>query len=186
MLNSNIKIKVQGFKAGTHEEKGNFTQLQTLVINNETGAEKIKAIKIWKEIENVEKLVGKNVICENINEHNIDQYTTYYSADNFKIINEEIEENFIIDRLLKIKVSNVSNITNQKGVSTSAIYSSGVNEKGALESLKVKIKTPTTSATLDKLKNKSITIKNIKMTKMNFNTYYSCESVKDITINNKG
>jgi hypothetical protein len=181
VLNSNIKIKVQGFKNGNDESKGNFTQLQTLIISDD-GVEKIKAIKVWKEIDGA-SVVGKNVICQNIKEHNIDKFTTYYSADNFKVIDEQLEENFTIDRSLKIKVSNVSNITDKKGVSTSAIYSSGVNEKGALESLKVKIKKPTTLANLEKLKGKSITIKNIKISKINFNTYYSCESVKDISIN---
>jgi hypothetical protein len=180
MLKTDIKLLVKGFKKGTHETKGAFTKLQTLSVN-ENGAEKVEEVKIYQDIPDVLNLVDKVVLCENVSEYR-PEFESYYSCDNYKIINEKINESFIINRSMELKVTNVSNVINKENKKTSAVYSNKINEEGALTSIKVKLRTPTSDENLQKIKGKIIYLKDVKYSKIGFKEFYSIENTKSITI----
>lgn len=180
MLKTDIKLLVMGFKKGTHETKGAFTKLQTIVLSD-TGVEKQQEVKIYQDIPDIANLVNKVVLCENVSEYR-PEFESYYSCDNYKVIDEKLNENFIINRSMEFTVTSISNVINKENKKTSAIYTNKIDENGALTSIKVKLRTPTSDENLQKIKGKIIYLKDIKYSKIGFKEFFSIENTKSITI----
>lgn len=165
-----IKIEIMA-KVGGYDlnDDGSF-QIQNLSIKN--NGELVKnTIKIHKKIteQELKNLVGKVVKCDNVKEYK-NGFKSYFSSDNFKIINDVIVD-FEVNKEIIIKCDNV--ITKDKN---SKIQSIVINETRQ-DLFNITIKGITK---LENLKGKTIKIKGVIVAKTDFGTFYSSNKTPEV------
>ena len=171
-----LKLLVLGGEILTNKEtQTKVTRLQTLVIDKD-GNEVLKSVKLQKEID-LQGVIGKVVKCSDVEEYNIG-FDSYYSCQNASILKETLETNFIVNKSLNIKVTNVA-IKEQKDKTSFYIYTNFIEDL-KIKTFKVKVKEVEDLELFKALKNKNVVLSNINVSKIDFKTFYSINSLKDI------
>jgi len=185
LINTQLRMKVQGFEDVEIFENDKATnkfntRLQTLVINEDTGIETIKSIKLSKQIDG-SKYLDKTIEAVNAKEYKI-KFDTYYAADDIEIIKEDIEGNFEVNKSITLNITNISIVKpkDTKKPTNYAVYSS-FRIANKLESIKIKVKNVSDEKVLKSLKGKKIIINNLNVMKIDMKTFYSIESLSDIS-----
>jgi len=184
LIKTSIKMKVMGAEDIEifEEEKatGNFyTRLQTLVIDEENGTEKVINLKLDKQV-SFEKYNNKNIEAINAQEIKIG-FDTYYKASGINEIDEKLDSNFVVNKSISLTITNVSIIKpkDTKKPTNYALFSSfKIGNK--LESFKIKVKEVGDEKAFLALKNKKVNISNLNVMKIEMKTFYSIESMTNL------
>lgn len=185
-INLDIKMLVEGYREISQKKLAEtneyYVQLQTSFITDSGDLEQMQ-VKVMKEID-FKSLVGKVVLFKNATETVIG-FDKFYKADDIEIVNEKMEGIKITKSMIMdvIAVSDkVSTDPKTKKETKNGFLFSKDTVDGAIITYKVKIKN-TNKDLLAQLKGKRIKINNLAVFKPQdgFKTYYSVDSVKDIS-----
>jgi len=182
-LNTIIKATVSGLSYGqkynenskSFEEDKTTFQVQSIIFK-ESGEMVKKTLKVKKEVneEQLKAMIGKTFDFTNIEEyaHNNNGFTTYtYSATDFKQSAEQAKEPvFEVNKTLKITVDTVIDASNKDKIATKL---QAVVQDGLRTDLKTVKINNVKLADLQALKNKTVLITDLRVSKMNGKTFYS-------------
>ena len=184
MTKQNIEIKmlVEGYReisekrlADTNEY---YVQLQTSFINDNGDLEQVQ-VKVMKKID-FKSLLGKVVNFINPQETVI-EFNKFYKADDIEIIKSDLQ-GIEIKKSMIMDVIAVSDKTTKDNITNGFLFSKDIVD-GAVLTYKVKIKNSNRKK-LAEVKNKTIKLNNLSVftPQDSFVSYYSVESIKDISI----
>lgn len=171
-----LKMEVKGLedRVKIDKETGketHYTQLQTFEMKNE---KLIKhTLKLNKTLSDKEKkdLINNVIVInqkDNLNEYQIDDFTKTYSCDNYKIIKEELETPFMLEKDISFKVDNILE------KNSDFIFQSLEKIDYSIKIFDVKVKGQKVNP--EEFIGKNILFKGIRETKFNGKTYYSTEA----------
>ena len=153
-------------------------QLQTSFITDNGDLEQVQ-VKVMKKID-FKSLLGKVVSFINPQETVI-EFDKYYKADDVEIIKSNLQ-GIEIKKSMVMKVIAISDKTTKDNITNGFLFSKDIVD-GAVLTYKVKIKN-SNRLKLAEVKNKTIKLSNLSVftPKDSFVSYYSVESIKDISI----
>lgn len=175
-----LKMEVKGLEDRVKINKEtntetHYTQLQTFEMKND---KLIKhTLKLNKQLSEKEKkdLINNVIVVneqDNLNEYQIDDFTKTYSCDNYKIIKEDLETSFVIEREISFKVDNIQE---KDGV---YLFQTLEQIDYSIKLFDVKVKEQTINP--KDFIGKNVIFTGINESKFNGKTYYSTKSVPSI------
>lgn len=175
-----LKMEVKGLEDRVKINKEtntetHYTQLQTFEMKNEKLVK--HTLKLNKTLSDKEKkdLIDNVIVVneqDNLNEYQIDDFTKTYSCDNYKIIKEDLETPFMLEKEISFKVDNIQE------KDSDYVFQTLEKIDYSIKLFDVKVKDQTINP-MDFM-GKNVVFKGIRETKFNGKTYYSTQSVPSI------
>ncbi len=176
-----LKMEVRGIEDRVKIDKEtnketHYTQLQTFSMTN--GKLVKHTLKLNKTLSGEEKnkiLDGVILVSEadNLQEFQIDQFTKTYSCDNYKMIEEDLDIQFLLNKSISLKVDNIQ--TKDNG---DYLFQTLEKIDFSIKLFDIKVKEQKLNPT-DFL-GKNVLFNDIRETKINGKTYYSTKTTPSI------
>lgn len=180
MIKRTIISTIDGYKYIKKENENVAVQFQSLFLNKDKNKYEQKTVKLHKLLtENeLDSLVGKIVKFDNVEEFNIDN-NTYFSANDFEVLEDVNDIDFKLEKTAEIKLLNVF-VQEVKDKENVIVLQTKIMLNKALKLENFKLKQDVFSEDLynklTALVGKKLMLKDIKETNFNNKTYYSTTS----------
>ena len=176
MIINRLKFKVLGYTTKTQtkdNKKIKFTQLQTYqIVNEKIKRYTLKINKLIKE-EELTALINKVIYVDNNdNLQEFGDFDKVYMADSYKIINEEIEDNKVLEIKKEMDIVISTTKINEDKNNTAIQYISNDNNNIQLFNITLK----DMKIDLSKYINSKCKIKDLIISNFNGKTYYSSKT----------
>lgn len=181
MINIKMKMVVKGGKNKTDKDGVEITQLQTYLINKKTDKIIKPTLKLTKALsrKELESLIDKTIYCDT-NTDNLEEFTAnyknYYKANSFKVLKEDFEDVFEVKK--EMELESISKIID-KSENDKVIIQSLIMDDLDITLIDLSVKEQSYEDVI-KLKGKKVLITDLKVTKIDMNTYYSTTTLPTI------
>ena len=176
-----MTMVVKGAKTKTDKEGKEITQLQTYLVNEKTDKLIKPTLKLTKLLNKTEltALIGKTIYCDT-NTDNLEEFTAnyknYYKANSFKILKEDFADTFEVKKDMVLE--NVNRVID-KSDNGKVIIQALIQDDLDITLMDISIKEQPFDEVV-KIKGKKVLVTDLKVTKIDMNTYYSSTVIPTI------